>query len=322
MINFLKLPLGIALCLLVVQFEGINANTDNPCTGSGFFALVDHTSEFYACDETPTGGYSVRYLQCQTGLVFSAQLGKCVEQLPLPAEEIISPEVRDDGNIENPTIPPTNLDESTSTVVSTEQTTTKPAESTSTTEDKESSSTTAVTEDGESSSSSSVVTEDGESSSTSAVTEDGESSSTASGESSTSAVTEDGESSSTSAVTEDGESSSTSAGESSTSAVTQDGESSSTSAVTDGDDSSSSSSVVTDAPDSSSTASDAVTKTTEEDNICATSGFLPKSGNCSQYVYCQDKGDYLKPYNFDCPQAMQFDPTCNYCIKGYDCTKA
>ncbi|EDW75236.1 uncharacterized protein Dwil_GK20062 [Drosophila willistoni] len=294
MISFLKLPLGIAICLLVVHIEKIHANTDNPCTGAGFFALVDNTSEFYACDEMPTGGYSVRYLQCQTGLVFSAQLGKCVEQLPLPAEEIISPEERDDGNIENPTIPPTNLDESTSTVESTESSTTKAAES-STTENTESSSTTAVTDDGTSS------TKDGESSSTSAVTEDDDTSST-----------KNGESSSTSAVTEDDDTSST-----------KNGESSSTSAVTKDDDSSSSS-VVTDAPDSSSTASDAVTKTTEQsdDDICATNGFLPKSGNCSQYVYCQDKGDYLKPYNFDCPQGMQFNPACNYCIKGYDCTKA
>ncbi|XP_017872488.1 PREDICTED: uncharacterized protein LOC108620119 [Drosophila arizonae] len=63
--------------------------------------------------------------------------------------------------------------------------------------------------------------------------------------------------------------------------------------------------------------------TPEPEIVCATTGFMPKNGDCYKFVYCfeDDNGD-IHPAVQTCAYGQQFDPGCGFCRSNYDCTKA
>ncbi|XP_034664349.1 salivary glue protein Sgs-3 isoform X4 [Drosophila subobscura] len=109
----LKLPmlLGTTVVVALILVSASASEVPSLCRQSGYFALVDNTPEFYTCRASPAGGFSLQFLRCSSGAVFSSKAGQCTEVTDL------SRLAREDGNIENPTIPPDNLDDSTSTSV-------------------------------------------------------------------------------------------------------------------------------------------------------------------------------------------------------------
>ncbi|EDW56126.1 mucin-13 [Drosophila sechellia] len=104
----LTMLMGLALMLAPSAIQAKSL-----CRSSGYFALVENTPDFYACQSTAYGGYSMRFLRCPAGLVFSSSMAQCVQSID-------AFEARDGSNIENPTIPPSNLDESTTEKPATE----------------------------------------------------------------------------------------------------------------------------------------------------------------------------------------------------------
>ncbi|XP_033240214.1 dentin sialophosphoprotein [Drosophila pseudoobscura] len=105
-----KLPmlLGTTVVVALLLVSGGAQAEASLCRQSGYFALVDNTPEFYACRASPAGGFSLQFMRCSAGSVFSSKAGHCTEVADL------SLLARDDGNIENPTIPPSNVDDSSS----------------------------------------------------------------------------------------------------------------------------------------------------------------------------------------------------------------
>ncbi|XP_030245679.1 platelet glycoprotein Ib alpha chain isoform X6 [Drosophila navojoa] len=81
----------------------------------------------------------------------------------------------------------------------------------------------------------------------------------------------------------------------------------------------------TNAPGTTTTTTDAPgtgSTTPEPDIKCATTGFMPKTGNCYQFVYCyEDNEGDLHPIIQKCINGQQFDPGCGFCRSNYDCTK-
>ncbi|XP_016949379.1 salivary glue protein Sgs-3 [Drosophila biarmipes] len=259
--------LGLALILA----PGSLIQAKSLCRQSGYFALVDNTPDFYACQLTGVAGdFSLRFLRCPDGLVFSSSVAQCIQKFA-------AFEAREESNIENPTIPDDNLDES-STVPSTADTdapstTEKPATDAPGSTEKPATEAPDTTPGSAEPSTDEPATD--EPVTDKPVTDE--------------PVTDE-------PVTDE--------------PVTDE-------PVTD--------EPVTDEPNTDTTDAGDVTKTTsddDEDNVCATTGFFPTDGSCTDFVICSyGSGSELKPYVRKCPNGMQFDPLECFCSKDYDCTK-
>ncbi|XP_030245677.1 cuticle collagen 1 isoform X5 [Drosophila navojoa] len=94
-----------ATCLALLG--AVHAGYSQPCSGTDFFADGLNSNAFYACLPSTNGDYHLVRLRCQDNMVFDSEQAQCVD---LQRDAVPA----DGGDIENPTIPPGNLDESTS----------------------------------------------------------------------------------------------------------------------------------------------------------------------------------------------------------------
>jgi len=285
--------LGLALILT----PGSLIQAKSLCRQSGYFALVDNTADFYACQATGVAGdFSVRFLRCPAGLVFSSSVAQCVQS-------IAAFEAREDSNIENPTIPPETVDASTTVAPiaasDAPSTTEKPAtEATETTEKP-------ATEAPETTTGSDELTTD-ELATKEPVTDEPVTDEPVTDKPATDEPVTD-EPVTDKPVTDE--------------PVTD--EPVTDKPATDEPVTDEPITKTTDAGDVTKTTSGDVSVTTAEDNVCATTGFFPTDGSCTDFVICSyGNGTELKPYVRKCPTDMQFDPLGCVCSKHYDCTKA
>lgn len=259
------------------------------CRSSGYFALVDNTPDFYACQSTAYGGYSLRFLRCPAGLVFSSSMAQCVQS-------IAAFEARDDSNIENPTIPPSNLDEST---------TEKPATEAPGTTEKVTTAAPGTTE---------KVTTEAPGTTEKITTE---------APGTTEKITTEAPGTTEKPATD--APGTTEKPATDAPGTTEKSETTDAPGTTDKSDTDA---PITDEPSTAETSTDEPnTETTEsgeettiEDNVCATTGLFP-TGSCTHFIVCSyAEGDELKAYTKKCPGAMQFDPFNSVCSASYDCT--
>ncbi|XP_037723638.1 salivary glue protein Sgs-3 [Drosophila subpulchrella] len=309
--------LGLALILA----PGSLIQAKSLCRQSGYFALVDNTADFYACQATGVAGdFSLRFLRCPAGLVFSSSVAHCVPS-------IAAFEAREDSNIENPTIPP-SVDEST-TIATTAasdapSTTVKPAtEATEATEKPATvaAETTTVSDELTTDEPATKVPVTDEPVTDEPVTDEPVTDKPATDEPVTDEPVTDepvtdkpatDEPVTDEPVTDEPVTDETVTDEPVTDKPATD------EPVTDEP-----ITKTTDAGDVTKTTSSDVSSTTAEDNVCATTGFFPTDGSCTDFVICSyGNGTELKPYVRKCPNEMQFDPLGCICSKDYDCTKA
>ncbi|KAH8416794.1 hypothetical protein KR222_004558 [Zaprionus bogoriensis] len=303
----LNVPLAIGAIFLVLSSSVSASGGSHACSRTGFVAHADNAHEFYACELSSDGGYSMRLMRCQDNFRFSSKLGRCVDsaRFALPA---------DGSDIENPTIPPDNLDESTTTEV---PETTNVAPMDESTEDPEpTDESTEAPATGETSAPTEAPSTDDTSASSDDTTE-----APVTGE--TSAPTEAPSTDETSEPSDDtteapvtGEPSAST--EAPSTEETSEPSDDTTEAPVTGETSS-----PTDAPSTpgstESTATTDIPATTEKPT-CATTGALPVSGNCSKYILCYTTDDgEVAPLTQDCPGSMQFSAWDRYCKANYDC---
>ncbi|XP_034664322.1 salivary glue protein Sgs-3 isoform X1 [Drosophila subobscura] len=296
----LKLPmlLGTTVVVALILVSASASEVPSLCRQSGYFALVDNTPEFYTCRASPAGGFSLQFLRCSSGAVFSSKAGQCTEVTDL------SRLAREDGNIENPTIPPDNLDDSTSTSVKPVEVTTEapiptkeaagetsedPEEATTDEPSTDEPSTDEPTTDEPSTDEPSTDEPSTDEPSTDEPSSDGPSTDDPSTDEPSSDTTEEPADKTTD--------------DASTDDPTTDDPSTDDSTTDDG---------------TGTTSTDDGTSATEVLN-CPSTGFFPKDDNCNEFVLCYDDGSDLHSSVFKCPGDMQFDPKTSFCSLEFDC---
>ncbi|KAM8718498.1 hypothetical protein ACLKA7_001668 [Drosophila subpalustris] len=283
----LKFQLALGATFLFLLFGAAHAGYTHPCIGVDFIAQADNAKEYFACEPTSTGGYSLTPLRCQDETVFDSQLGRCVNTL-----RFIMP--ADGGDIENPTIPD-NLDESSTAPTTakpveptTEPTTTKPAEpTTAPTTAKPVEPTTAPT--------------------TAKPVEPTTEPTTAKPVEPTTAPT-------TAKPVEPTTAPTTAKPNEPTTAPTTTKPAEPTTAPT--------TAKPTNAPNTTKPTDAPISSTTKKIG-CTTKGSFPITGNCEQYRLCYETADDdVLPIILDCPKGMQFHQWNRYCMANFDCTTA
>ncbi|EDX18368.1 mucin-1 [Drosophila simulans] len=310
----LTMLMGLALVLAPSAIQAKSL-----CRSSGYFALVDNTPDFYACQSTAYGGYSMRFLRCPAGLVFSSSMAQCVQSID-------AFEAGDGGNIENPTIPPSNLNESTTEKPATEApgTTEKPATEAPGTTEKPATEAPGTTEKPVTEAPGTTekpvteapgttekpVTEAPGTTEKPATDAPGTTEKPATDAPGTTEKPATDAPGTTPKPTTDAP------------GTTENPETTDASTT----DEPSTAETSTDEPNTETTGSGDETTTsdggvtTPEDNVCATTGLFP-TGSCTQFIVCSyADGDELKAYTKKCPGEMQFDPFNSVCSADYDCT--
>ncbi|XP_034481626.1 proteoglycan 4 [Drosophila innubila] len=306
-----QLALGACFLLLV---GAAHAGYTHPCSRADFIAQADSARDYFACEKTSTGGYSLRPLRCQDDTVFDSQLGRCVNSL-----RFIMP--ADGGDIENPTIPPDNLEDSTTEKA---VTTAKPDEpTTAPTTAKPDDPTTAPTTAKPDDPTTAPTTAKPDDPTTAPTTAKPDDPTTAP----TTAKPDDPTTAPTTAKPDDPTTAPTTAKpDDPTTAPTTAKPDEPTTAPTTAKPDDPTTAPTTAKPDDPTTVpttsgpTDAPISTTTKKNVCTTKGSIPKPGNCKQYVLCYETSDDdVVPITLDCPDNMEFSPWNRYCMANYDC---
>ncbi|XP_016976943.1 300 kDa antigen AG231 [Drosophila rhopaloa] len=304
----LSMLLGLALVLAPSVIEAKSL-----CRQSGYFTLVDNTPDFYACQSTGLGGFSMRFLRCPAGLVFSSSSAQCVATSRI--------EARDDSNIENPTIPPEPVPDAVSTEapVTTEEpateapvTTEKPATDDPATTEKPATDAPATTEaptTTEQPATEDPVTTEKPATDDPVTTEKPATDDPVTTEKPATDAPVTNEPVTNEPVTDEPVTDEPVTDEPVTDETDE--------PVTDDR---TTEEPVTDPTDVTKTTDDD-SATTKEDQNCATTGFFPMDGSCTHFIVCSyGDGDEVNSYPFKCPGDMQFDPFNSICSSKYDCT--
>ncbi|KAL7743834.1 hypothetical protein ACLKA6_000241 [Drosophila palustris] len=322
----LKFQLALGATFLFLLFGAAHAGYTHPCIGVDFIAQADNAQEYFACEPTSTGGYSLTPLRCQDETVFDSQLGRCVNTL-----RFIMP--ADGGDIENPTIPD-NLDESTTvpttakpveptTVPTTANlnepttvpTTAKPVEPTTVPTTAKPNEPTTVPTTAKPVEPTTVPTTAKPNEPTTVPTtakpnEPTTVPTTAKPNEPTTVPTTAKPNESTTVPTTAKPNEPTTVP---TTAKPDDPTTKPTTADPNNPTNAPNTPKPTDAPISSTT----------KKNVCTTKGSFPIAGNCEQYRLCYETADDdVLPITLDCPKGMQFHPWDRYCMANYDCTTA
>ncbi|XP_064556653.1 cell surface glycoprotein 1 [Drosophila montana] len=344
----LNIHVALAAVCLALCGAAQAGDSPHPCSRTGFVALVDNAQEYFACEPTPNAGYSMRRLRCQDNMSFNSELAKCVER----ARDAVA---ADGSDIENPTIPPGNFEDSTedpdptnapSSTKEPEPTdapgSTKepePTDAPGSTKEPEPTDAPGSTKEPEPTDAPGSTKEpeptDAPGSTKEPEPTDAPGSTKEPGTTDTPGSTKEPEptdapSSTKEPGTTDAPGSTkepepTDAPGSTNEPGTTDAPGSTKEPESTDAPGSTNEPGTTDAPGSPSpnpnpTTEQPGTSTTVRE-VCATTGFLPKNGNCDQYIICyeDDEGDLIA-LTQDCPVGMQFNPDESCCELGYDCT--
>ncbi|SPP88652.1 salivary glue protein Sgs-3 [Drosophila guanche] len=317
----LKLPmlLGTTVVVALILVSASASEVPSLCRQSGYFALVDNTPEFYACRASPAGGFSLQFLRCSSGAVFSSKAGQCTEVTDL------SRLARKEGNIENPTIPPDNLDDSSSTSVKPVEATTEtpiPTKEAAGETSGEPSTDEPSTDEPSTDEPSTDKPSTDEPSTDEPSTDEPSTDEPSTDKPSTDAPSTD-EPSTDEPSTDEPSTDEPSTDEPSTDEPSTDEPSTDEPST----DEPSTDKPSTDDPSTDEPSTDDGTGTTSTDDgssatevlDCPSTGFFPMDDNCNEFILCYDDGSDLHSAVFKCPPGMQFDFIGLFCSIEFDC---